>query len=51
MTMVSRTVDEMKKKWADIQSLTKEAESRRLLTITGGGPVPEVYFKDWTQSV
>ena len=48
-TLVSRTVDEIKKKWADKQSLTKkkEGERRRSMSKTGGGPVPEFYFKEY----
>ena len=47
-TLVSRTVDEIKKKWADIQSLTKkkEGERRRSMSKTRGGPAPEFYFKE-----
>lgn len=52
-TLVSRTVDEIKKKWADIQSLTKkkEGERRRSMSKTGGGPAPEFYFKEWEKVV
>ena len=49
-TLVSRTGNEIKKKWGDIQSLTKikegEGERRRSMSKTGGGPAPEFYFKE-----
>ncbi|XP_022313736.2 uncharacterized protein LOC111118512 [Crassostrea virginica] len=53
MTVVSRTIEEIKKKWADLQSLTKkkEAERRRSMGMTGGGPAQEYYFKDWEKVV
>ena len=53
MTVVSRTIEEIKKKWADMQSLTKkkEAERRRSMGMTGGGPAQEYYFKDWEKVV
>ena len=46
-------MDEIKKKWADIQSLTKkkEGERRRSMSKTGGGPAPEFYSKEWVEVV
>lgn len=51
--MVNRTTEEMKKKWADMQSLTKkkEAERRRSMKQTGGGPAPNFMFKNWENLV
>lgn len=49
MNVVERTVEEVKKKWADMVSLTKKKESERRKAIrqTGGGPAIEVFFKEW----
>ncbi|XP_062589046.1 myb-related transcription factor, partner of profilin-like [Saccostrea cucullata] len=46
VAMIKRTVDEMKKKWADMQSLTKkkEGERRRSMKMTGGGQGPKFSF-------
>lgn len=53
VAMVNRTTEEMKKKWADMQSLTKkkEAERRRSMKQTGGGPAPNFMFKNWENLV
>ncbi|XP_062617399.1 myb-related transcription factor, partner of profilin-like [Saccostrea cucullata] len=53
VAMVKRTVDEKKKKWADMQSLTKkkEGERRRSMKMTGGGPGPNLIFKCWENLV
>lgn len=50
--MVKRTTEEMKKKWADMQSLTKKKEAeRRSMKQTGGGPAPNFMFKNWENLV
>lgn len=50
--MVNRTTEEMKKKWADMQSLTKKKEAeRRSMKQTGGGPAPNSMFKNWENLV
>uniref|UniRef100_K1PK06 Myb-related transcription factor, partner of profilin n=1 Tax=Magallana gigas TaxID=29159 RepID=K1PK06_MAGGI len=53
VAMVNRTTEEMKKKWADMQSLTKKkkAERRRSMKQTGGGPAPNFMFKNWENLV
>lgn len=47
ITMVTRTVEEVKKKWADMRSLTKkrESEGRRSMRETGEGPANDVFFR------
>lgn len=47
MNVVERTVEEVKKKWADMVSLTKkkESERRKAMKQTGGGPAIEVFFQ------
>ncbi|XP_061192419.1 t-SNARE domain-containing protein 1-like [Saccostrea echinata] len=53
VSYVNRSVEEIKKKWADIQSLTKkkESERRRLMKETGGGPHSDIHFKSWEKLV
>ncbi|XP_061180787.1 myb-related transcription factor, partner of profilin-like, partial [Saccostrea echinata] len=53
ITLVNRTIDEIKKKWVDMQSLTKKTESerRRSIKMTGGGPALDVYYKAWENVV
>jgi hypothetical protein len=53
ITAVNRTIEEIKKKWTDMQSTTKkkEAERRRSMTLTGGGPPPDIFYKDWEKVV
>ncbi|XP_061169432.1 uncharacterized protein LOC133178742 [Saccostrea echinata] len=53
ITLVNRTNEEIKKKWVDMQSLTKkkESERRRSIKMTGGGPALDVYSKAWENVV
>ncbi|XP_056001535.1 uncharacterized protein LOC125656724 [Ostrea edulis] len=52
-SFINRTVEKVKKKWADMQSLTKkkESERRRAMKLTGGGPPSGIYFKEWENLV
>ncbi|XP_021355582.1 myb-related transcription factor, partner of profilin-like [Mizuhopecten yessoensis] len=53
ITMVNRTGEEIKKKWGDMQSLTKkkESERRRSMKVTGGGPAIDMFYKSWENLV
>lgn len=48
---ISRDVSDVKKKWQDLSSQTKkrEAERRRRVGGTGGGPSIEDNLKSWEQ--
>lgn len=52
-SFINRSVDEIKKKWADVSSITKkkESERRKKMKETGGGPLPDIYFKSWQKQV
>ena len=50
---VQRTVIDVKKKWQDLQSITKKKEAARVKAVreTGGGPAPQDNSKPWEQVV
>ena len=49
----NRTVNEIKKKWQDLQGSTKKKEAARRSAAkeTGGGPAPVCALKSWENKV
>ena len=53
MSCIARTVAECKKKWQEVQGMTKKKEAARSANAhaTGGGPPPVCNLRPWGSAV